>query len=265
MKVNSIQINHNCGKNFHFCLDWASEDYLFVIFKSRCTVYTPDGYVETPAGSFALFDKNLKQEYFCSQEEFVHDYIRFMPEGNFNEPILYKLPFHRIFTPNSTRDLEDLMRLASDEFYSNSKQRNELLNLYIKLILLKASEYSSYSEIALKSPKYLQFLELRSDIYRNPQDYTSVEKAAKTVFLSKPHFHTLYKKYFNTTCMNDMISARLERAKMFICVTDKTVSEIAGLCGYSNSEHFIRQFKKAVGVTPVAYRKNNFTSVISTE
>ncbi|MBE7045235.1 MAG: helix-turn-helix transcriptional regulator, partial [Ruminococcaceae bacterium] len=33
------------------------------------------------------------------------------------------------------------------------------------------------------------------------------------------------------------------------------VEEISFACGYHNVEHFIRQFKKEVGMSPMQYRK----------
>jgi len=61
MKVNDVRIELNCGKNFHFLLENGSADYLFVLFKSYCTVNTLSGYTEVKPGDFTLFDKDKIQ------------------------------------------------------------------------------------------------------------------------------------------------------------------------------------------------------------
>ncbi len=255
MKTNDVRINYNCGVNFHFCLENGSKDYLFVLFKSPCTVYTLEGYFEVEPGSFALFDRNVRQEYFCGKYEFVHDYVRFEPDEEFAEFFHYNFPMNRIFKQESTTELESLLKFIAKEFYSTSKYRNEAMNLFVKLLLIKVKEYSCNFAIEEHSKRYMDFLELRSNIYSNPQNYISIEQIAKTVHLSKSHFQILYKEYFKISCINDVIIARTEKAKLFITNTDKSISEISFLCGYSNIEHFIRQFKKIVGITPTSYRK----------
>ena len=55
--------------------------------------------------------------------------------------------------------------------------------------------------------------------------------------------------------MTDVISGKIEKAKEILTETGCTVSQVAAMCGYENEEHFMRQFKKIVGVTPTGYRK----------
>lgn len=214
----------------------------------------PSGYVEVKPGSFCFFDKRLKQEYFCGEHEFIHDYVRFEPDKEFAESFLYRLPMNRIFSPDCSEELENLFMLAAAEFFGKSKFRNEALNTLVKLLLIKATEYSCNLAAEACSKRHIDFLELRADIYSNPQDYASIDEIADKLHMSKSHFQALYKKYFQNSCINDVISARIEKAKLFLDNTDKSIYEIAFLCGYKNVEHFARQFKKLMGSSPSTYR-----------
>ena len=53
--------------------------------------------------------------------------------------------------------------------------------------------------------------------------------------------------------MDDVINARF-MAKEFLLQANYTLTEIAELCGYSNVEHFCRQFKEKTGCTPGEFR-----------
>ena len=253
MKVTAAAINLNCGKNFHFKLE-KSDDCLIVLFKSRCTVFTEDGYIEAKKGDLILYDKDFCQEYFCGEVEFVHDFIRFLPDENFNINILPKLKINKILSPISAFEFENLIRLATTEFFSNYACKTDSLDLISRLLINKILELSIQNPIGTASKNINSFLELRMDIYSNPQNYNSVTEGAYKTNVSKSHFQALYKSYFGVSFVNDLITARVEKAKSFLKNTDKTVSEIATLCGYLNVEHFIRQFKKETGITPGLYR-----------
>ncbi|MBE7045768.1 MAG: helix-turn-helix transcriptional regulator, partial [Ruminococcaceae bacterium] len=36
--------------------------------------------------------------------------------------------------------------------------------------------------------------------------------------------------------------------------TEKSISEVAYLCGYYDTSHFIKSFRKIIGITPNEYR-----------
>ena len=79
---------------------------------------------------------------------------------------------------------------------------------------------------------------------------------AADVNMSRSYFQHLYSEVFGVSCMADVISGKIEKAKEILSETGCTVSQVASMCGYDNDEHFMRQFKKIVGVTPTKYRQN---------
>jgi AraC-like DNA-binding protein len=48
---------------------------------------------------------------------------------------------------------------------------------------------------------------------------------------------------------------KMEKAKILLLESHKTIKEIAIECGYANSITFCRQFKRYVGDSPLQYRK----------
>ncbi len=79
---------------------------------------------------------------------------------------------------------------------------------------------------------------------------------ADSLHISNGYLHTQYKNIFHTTCMKDVIHSRISNACELLSATQHSIEEIALSCGYHNTEHFIRQFKKEVGTTPSHYRKD---------
>ena len=78
---------------------------------------------------------------------------------------------------------------------------------------------------------------------------------ANSIHISEGYLQSIYKHFFNTTCIADVINSRIQTASELLISTNKSIEEIAETCGYQNTEHFIRQFKKSIGITPAKYRK----------
>lgn len=133
-----------------------------------------------------------------------------------------------------------------------------MIDLMMKTLLIKASENGFNREImqSAADPHYSSLIELRERVYRNPQMKWNVDTMAAAVNMSRSYFQHIYRELFGVSCMTDVINGKIEKAKEILSETGCTVSQVAAMCGYDNEEHFMRQFKKIVGVTPTGYRKN---------
>ena len=108
------------------------------------------------------------------------------------------------------------------------------------------------------APDYKETLQkLRSEIMANPQREWDIELIAKEIGISRSHLQRLYKQFFSVSCLDDVITARINKAKSLLRHTDLRIQEIAVQCGYQNESHFMRQFKVKCGITAMQYRKQN--------
>lgn len=74
------------------------------------------------------------------------------------------------------------------------------------------------------------------------------------------YLQKIYRETFGISCVADVIASKIIYAKDILSKTNMSVLEVAYECGYKNDVHFMRQFKKCVGVTPSEYRRNSFVS-----
>lgn len=78
---------------------------------------------------------------------------------------------------------------------------------------------------------------------------------AKLAKMPNYRFSRTMKLIFGLTPTQYIAKSRLARASTLLLQTNKTISEIAQLCGYFDHSAFSRAFKKATGASPMDFRR----------
>lgn len=82
-----------------------------------------------------------------------------------------------------------------------------------------------------------------------------LEDIAAYSFLSKFHFHRIFKSIIGATAKEYLVRLRLEKAALQLKNSRKEINQIAYDCGYSSPETFNRAFKSFFLTTPILFRK----------
>jgi len=92
-------------------------------------------------------------------------------------------------------------------------------------------------------------------INRNFNSDISLDELSSQFYISKFYLTREFKKLYGKTIFQQIITARINYGKELLRFTDKTVEEIAHLCGFNDQSYFARQFKKIENLTCFSYRK----------
>lgn len=76
--------------------------------------------------------------------------------------------------------------------------------------------------------------------------------------ISPTHLSRLFKQHTGFSPYDYVIAERINKAKMFLLTTDKSVTDIAYLTGFNSQANFIYCFKNHEGISPGAFRKLKF-------
>jgi len=79
---------------------------------------------------------------------------------------------------------------------------------------------------------------------------------AALVDLSEFHFNVAFRNSVGTTPHEFLIRRRIERAQQLMLSTDMSLCDIAVECGLADQAHLSRLFRRIVGETPAAWRRN---------
>lgn len=96
-----------------------------------------------------------------------------------------------------------------------------------------------------------------SFIQRNHARKIAHEDIAKAGQVCRSTCTRIFKECFDQTPVEFLNRYRLESAKKMLAQTDRTVSEVAALCGFQYQSYFCSTFKKAYGMTPKEFRQRS--------
>ena len=91
--------------------------------------------------------------------------------------------------------------------------------------------------------------------YRNSDfDYKGL---CHTTGLEYAYFSELFKKTFKMSPVRFVTKMRIDYAKELLVTNRRSISEIAEMCGFSNTYYFSNVFKKQTGFSPSQYPVND--------
>lgn len=85
----------------------------------------------------------------------------------------------------------------------------------------------------------------------------TLEELAERCFVSVSTFKRRFRKRFSVPPHQWLVIRKLELAYRILLATDVAVTEVARLCGFTNSSHFIAAFKRRYKTTPASLRRAN--------
>lgn len=130
-----------------------------------------------------------------------------------------------------------------------SMQLLQLIDILIeeKFLTFQEEEHS-YSDLAILDPVINRLLS-------RPEQMPTMEEAARMANVSYYHFSRLFKKATRFNYQNYCNHLRLQRAEELLLHSDLSIANIAAAIGMETNSGFTRLFKRAYGISPMQYRR----------
>ncbi len=154
-------------------------------------------------------------------------------------------------------DLLGVLRCFMLEANDSEKGKTELIN-HLAQVITHLISRSVISRTNKMLPLYDRFEVDKAIAYMNSHysEKISLEDLAEQVHRSTGHFSKIFKTVTNMTPIDFLQMIRLQKARIMILNSTKTITEIAIECGFSSSSYFSFCFMDRYHMTPTAFKQN---------
>lgn len=140
--------------------------------------------------------------------------------------------------------------LCSEAFYGEAR-----LYALVTLMLARLFDLSPQAVAPSADATYRQLQRAVAYMQANCTRPLTLGRAAREAALSPCYFSDCFKKYVGCGFSEYLARCRVERARLFLSTTDKSVTEIAYASGFGSLSNFARAFRRYAGATASAYRR----------
>lgn len=255
-----INIGHNYKHDEHFSIERpnGSGDYLFLLVKTPAIFIIDNREMKVRANTIILYKEGTAQRYKADGEEFINDWFHFIVDDQewFDK---LNLPMDKLVENCGNFMVNGISTMIMDMAGEKSGRgiySEQITELLLKRFLLKLSEFLFIKDTERVAFERFEALRcLRNEIFNRPYHKWSIPEISACANMSVSHFEHVYKRIYGVSCISDIINSRMDYSKYHLAKSSFAIKYIAEICGYENEEHFMRQFKRCVGMTPTEYRK----------
>lgn len=236
----------------------GTNSYLFILVLSPMTFYFSGNITRrVKPGACILYSPGQYQHYQADQK-FFNSYVHFFcPKDIINTN---GIKLNSIFYPDNTEELNWLLKKIYQEFINKLSQSEQMMELYVRqlLILLQRGQLREGFPLDQGQTIYSDLLRLREVMLESCEQHWTIERMCKVINLGKSQLYHYYQLFFHTTPKEELILARLQKAKYLMNNDAVTIKQAAYASGFNNICHFNRIFKLQFGCTPGEYRETHF-------
>jgi AraC-like DNA-binding protein len=233
----------------------------FCHFLSPTRIRTAEGLEEFDKGDCIFFDTRFPQWYRGVGIGFVNDW------ADFNSPDLQQLlaelkfPMNARFRPHQPVFISQiLVEMRAEWINKDDHWMRSVASLIERLLVLVSRAIRVTEGIERKSPEFFHregFRLVREEMYQHLDRPWATADFARMASLSPSRFTALYRKVFGMSPMDDLLSARMERAKRLLLNENVSVAAVAERVGYDDVHYFSRLFHRKCGCPPSEYYRRN--------
>lgn len=223
-----------------FCIEGEAE-YLFST-DERCSVHPEEILLLPPSAAYSIVTKT----------SFKHYTVNFEIHNEFPLLDFTKTPFFLFHTENSSWYRHIFKTTIS---HWTSKKIGFQMQATACLYELFACLIAEMLEKEYGESSYLRLRPAKEYIEKNFVSEINLDLLANSVNMSVTHFRREWLRLYGKSPLQYRDEIRLSYAKECLISGYYSVTEIASKCGFSDTNYFIRFFRKHTGISPGKFQK----------
>ena len=262
----------NAGRSFQIPVHWHDEFEIIYVRSGFLTVSisgesyigkTGEAFVVSPGNLHLMGSQSGTVDYYTFL--FPLKYISFCTDDMLDEKLLEPLNSgHLMICPRVNDTAKELCEQLIKIYEAKNDESESKITTQVrtKIILLQFILEMWKKGFVIEndtSGRNTVEKEMVSYIHQNFTGKISLREFGEQFHLSEKYISRYFKEHFHITLSQYVTYLRLEHAKQLLQDTDIPVTDVAMQSGYQNVSYFIRSFQKAYAVSPLKYRKNNYS------
>lgn len=157
--------------------------------------------------------------------------------------------------------LKQLLHITKSKYYTSLAA-----DYMITLILMEISQQAidnalnAYNNEVFQNTKFINMLEW---IRINIQSDISIDELAGRFNFNKDYISRLFKRHLGVSVTKYINGMKVSKAKEFLCLTEKSIKEIAYDLGFSDEKYFMKLFKEYENITPSEFRNTYYQTYLN--
>ena len=157
-----------------------------------------------------------------------------------------------VYKSDEKNEIHAHLRALRKERGCNDNYSEEALYFILNQILILLLRNSTETAKPEKQSRITSIIHYLHENYTSP---ITLNDLAEQFYLSPYYLCREFKKYTNSTIVQYINSLRVGHAQRLFVETDKSVTEISKIVGFSNVTHFNRVYRSVTGLSPSKSRK----------
>ncbi|MBQ6599415.1 MAG: helix-turn-helix domain-containing protein [Lentisphaeria bacterium] len=198
-----------------------------------------------------MFDDSYLKEHLHSLRSLSGFNAFFLFEPTYRRSHKFKSRLH--ISPETMRPLQTELQRMTDEM-KEDHPGNDLILLAkaLEIFVFISREYSRIRNPMARSLCRLgELISLLENRYR---EHWTISRISRIAAMAPSTLLPVFKKVTGYSPIDYLLHVRLAKAAEMLLKSEKTISEIAQDCGFTDSNYFSRQFRKNYSLSPREYR-----------
>lgn len=172
-------------------------------------------------------------------------------------PFLLKNSHQKVFCQNElhSTDVRNLVLEIMDEWQSKGPAFELVIRANILKIFTGIFRYWHSENILPNENAITDTVKTALKYVTENFETVTEDEVAKHCHVSYNYFSNIFKKAMGKNFSEYITLLRLREAEKLLLATNKSITEIALVCGFSTSSYFISKFKSYKGITPRQFRE----------
>lgn len=232
----------------------GTSSYLFLLILSPMTFYFQDRPAQKARpGACILYTPGYYQHY-QAEKDFFNSYIHFFCGEDLVDG--YDICKNQLFYPGNTEEIHWILKKIFGEYLNRISGCEQMMDSYVRqlLITLYRGQQERVPYKHLESI-YGEMLALRGQMLGECERPWTVEELCNILNIGKSKLYKYYTLLFHSTPREDLIQARIQKAKYLLSNEAVSIKQAAYEAGFTDICHFNRMFRGQCGCTPGEYRR----------